>query len=232
MRRRTTAPEQSRFLNKAQNASLQESENDFPRLHSPSFPLKAEPWWTQNKHGLFCRFSATLTTRRSLLFNSKILNINVVSSSLELNLVPEARDLGSSGIQGSRVSPGGGLGVQGFGTRGPGHRSAGCAPPREQGISTGEPTARGFWNVIPGREPLEPPSWAGSPGLRSCGAETGRLQSPGGNPGRPCGAPRPSAGSPHRTTSGARTPRPSDRPYLVCAAFGCPGRAPGAFQPQ
>lgn len=68
---------------------------------------------------LFCHFSATLTIRRSLLFNSKILSINVVSSSLELNLVPEARGLGSSGIQGSRVSLGGGLGVRDAGARPP-----------------------------------------------------------------------------------------------------------------
>lgn len=41
-----------------------------------------------------------------------------------------------------------------------------------------------------GEGALERPSWAGSPRLGSCRAETGRLgrlESPGGNPGRPCG---------------------------------------------
>lgn len=184
---------------------------------------------------MFCHFCATLTIRRSLLFNSKILNINAVSSSLELNLVPEARHLGSSGIQGSRVSRGGGSGARGFGTRGPGHRSAGCAPPREQGISTGEPMARGFWNVVPRREPWSRRAGPGVPGsgaaVQRPGHSRAREAIPGGR-AVPEAAPRPSAGSPHRTTSGARTPRPGDRPYLVCAAFGCPGRAPGAFLPQ
>lgn len=120
---------------------------------------------------MFCRFSATLTIRRSLLFNSKILNINVVSSSLELNLVPEARDLGSSGIQGSRVSPGGGSGVQ----------DAGAGPP-ECRLRTAEGTGNQHWGAHgpgilecdSGVGALEPPSWAGSPGVRGSGAAVQR----------------------------------------------------------
>lgn len=87
--------------------------------------------------------------------------------------------------------------------------------------------ARGFWNVIPGREPW---SRRAGPGVPGSGAAVQRLGDSGAQEAIPGGravpeaAPRPSAGSPRRTTSGARTPRPGDCPYLVCAAFGCPGR--------
>lgn len=186
--------------------------------------------------GLFSYLSATFTLSVcSLLFNSKIPNTNVASSSLELSRVPEARDLGSSRIQGSRGESG-----RGFG--GSAVRDSGAGP-RECRVRTAEGMGHQRWGARgpgilecdSGESALEPPSWAGSPELGSRRAVTRRLQSPGGNPGRPRG-PGGYAEASCRLAppgcEGSGTPRPGERPYLVCAAFGCPGRARGALLAQ
>lgn len=97
--------------------------------------------------------------------------------------MPEARDPGSSGIQRSRGEPGRGLGVQ----------HSGAGPPESRwctaegaGRQHGGARGSGSLECDSEEEALEPPRWAGSPELRSWRAGTGRLESPGGNPGRPC----------------------------------------------
>lgn len=101
------------------------------------------------------------------------------------------------------MSRGGGSGTRGSGTREPGHRSASCAARREQGICTGKPVAGGFWNVIPGREPWSRRAGPGVPGSGAAVQRPGDSRAQEAIPGGravPEAAPRPSAGSPHRTT--------------------------------